>query len=63
MAEKRKPVFIARAKETPDNDRWMSIGAVWNFKEGDGYAVRLNCLPTNWDGTMILVAPKDNGNE
>lgn len=57
MAEARKPVFIARAKEAPDSDRWMTIGACWDFKDGSGYAVRLNSTPTNWDSTFILVPP------
>ncbi len=64
MADKRKPVYIARAKENPDSDRWMTIGACWDFKDGEGYAVRLNALPTNWDGSFILVEPlKDEDNK
>ena len=35
------------------------IGAAWTFKEGEGYVVRLTSIPTQWDGSFILVPPKD----
>lgn len=57
MAESRRPMYNARAKENPESDRWITIGAAWDFKNGDGFAVRLNNTPTNWDGTFILVPP------
>lgn len=58
MANGRKPKYIARAKETPDSDRWITVGAAWDFTEGkDGYAVRLSNLPVQFDGTFILVPP------
>lgn len=59
MADTRRPNFIARAKETPDSDRWITIGAAWEFKEKEGYALRISNMPTQWDGTLILVPPLD----
>ena len=58
-----KPVYIARSKEDPDSDRWITVGAAWPFKEGDGYAVRLQSTPVQWDGTFILVPPLENDDE
>lgn len=48
--EKRRPEFIARAKQDPDSDFWVSIGAAWRFKDADkeGYAVRLHTVPVQW---------------
>ena len=61
MAEKRRPVYIARAKESPDSDRWLTIGAAWDFKDGEGYVVRIQSTPLQWDGSFILVPPLENG--
>ena len=54
--EKRKPVFIARAKI---GNGWQTLGAAWEFRNGDpGLSVKLNTLPVgNWDGTFILLPP------
>ena len=58
MADKgRKPDFVVRAKEDPDGERWVTIGAAWKFKDGDGYALRINMMPVRSDGTCILVPP------
>lgn len=54
-----KPVYNARVRQTPDSDVMMTIGAAWPFNEGDGLVVRLHMTPTNWDGTFILVPPKE----
>ena len=54
-----RPVYIARAKQTPDSDMMVTIGAAWPFNEGDGLVVSLTLIPTNWDGKFILVPPKD----
>ena len=54
-----RPVYNARAKQNPDNDFMVTIGAAWPFNEGNGLEVNLNLIPTNWDGKFILVPPKD----
>ena len=54
-----KPQYIARAKTNDDPDYMQTIGAAWNFKEGDGWVVKLQVVPTNWDGSFILVKPKE----
>jgi hypothetical protein len=37
-----------------------TIGAAWRFKQGEGYVVRLQMIPVNWDGSCVLVPPKDD---
>ena len=59
-----KPKFIARAtvvegKDGKDNIV-QTIGAAFPFNKGDGYVVNLNTIPTNWDGSFILVTPKED---
>lgn len=54
-----KPVFNARAKTDPQSDFMITIGAAWEFREGEGYVVKLQTLPMNWDGTFILVPPRE----
>ena len=55
----KKPQFIARAKRSDDSDYMQTIGAAWNFKEGEGLVVKLELVPTDWDGSFILVKPKE----
>ncbi len=52
-----RPVYNARAKQTPDGEFMTTIGAAWPFHEGDGLVVKLNFLPL--DGQFILVPPKE----
>jgi hypothetical protein len=59
-ARGNKPVYNVRARQDPDNDFMVTIGAVWPFENGDGFVVRLHILPIQWDGSMILVKPKES---
>jgi hypothetical protein len=52
-----RPVYNARAKQSPDSEYMTTIGAAWRFNDGDGLVVRLNFLPL--DGQFILVLPKE----
>lgn len=60
MSKGEKPVFRARAKTDPRQDFMVTIGAAWRFKEGEGYVVPLETVPVNWDGSFILVPPKED---
>jgi len=60
MAKGNKPQYIARAKQTPDSDVMVTIGAAWPFKEGNGLVVKLQLVPTQWTGDFILVEPKED---
>ena len=61
VEEKRKPDLVARCKQSPDSDFWITIGAAWTAKIGDGtgYSVRLHMIPTNWNGDLLLMPPKE----
>ena len=60
--EKRKPEFVARCKQSPESDFWVTIGAAWTAKLADGktgYSVKLHTVPTRWDGDFLLMPPKE----
>jgi len=59
MANGGKPVYLAKAKQSPDSEFMITCGAVWPFKNGDGFVLKLHSLPIAWNGDLILVAPKD----
>lgn len=59
MANGGKPVYLAKAKQSPESEFMLVIGAVWAFKNGDGFVVKLHSLPTSWNGDLILVPQKD----
>ena len=59
MPKGNKPKYIARAKQDPEGDYMQTIGAAWDFKDGEGYVVKLQFIPVNWDGSFILVTPKE----
>jgi len=62
MAERQRgnrPVYNVRAKTDQEADVMTTIGAVWPFKDGDGFVMRLQLVPVNWDGSCILVPPKE----
>jgi hypothetical protein len=52
-----RPIYIARVKQTPESEFMTTIGAAFAFKEGDGLVVKLHVVPTDWDGSFILVPP------
>ncbi len=54
-----KPKFVARARQSPDSEYMNTIGAAWPFENGEGLVVKLQMIPTYWDGSFILVEPKE----
>jgi hypothetical protein len=58
-ARGNKPLYIARARQTPESEVMVTIGAAWPFNEGDGLVVKLQMIPTQWSGDFILVTPKE----
>jgi len=54
-----KPTYYVRAKQSPDSEYFTTVGAVWPMKERDGYVMKLNMLPTQFDGDLLIVPPKD----
>lgn len=58
-----KPVYNVRAKtgqkDAEGRDIFMTICGAWPFERGDGLNVRINMLPINFDGFLMLVPPKE----
>jgi hypothetical protein len=58
-----KPIYNVRAKtgqkDGDGRDIFTTVGAAWPFNQGDGLNVRINLLPVNFDGQLMLVPPKD----
>ena len=62
--EKRQPLFIVRAKDGPNPKDGATVGAAWDFKDGSpGFFVKLKSLPLQWDGTLVMLPPLQNGDE
>jgi hypothetical protein len=59
MSKGDKPVFNVRVRQEPDSEYMTTIGAAWKFKQGEGFVVKLHSAPVNWDGSIVLVPPKD----
>jgi uncharacterized protein (DUF736 family) len=60
--EKRQPDYVVRARQSPDSEYWLTIGAAWtaNFKDGTtGISVKINNQPIGWNGDCLLMRPKD----
>ena len=58
MPKGNKPKYIVRARQGEDSEYMTTIGAAWEFNDGDGLVVTLHFLPL--DGSFILVAPKND---
>jgi len=55
-----KPPYFARVKRSGESEYMQTVGAAWHFKEGEGLVVKLELIPTDWDGSFILVKPKED---
>jgi hypothetical protein len=47
-----KPQYIVFARQSPDSDFMVTVGAGWKFE--DGIVLRLDLVPTKWDGVVLL---------
>lgn len=58
-----RPAYTVRAKtgrkDESDRDIFVTVGAAWPFGSGEGFNVRRNMLPVGFDGTLMLVPPKE----
>ncbi len=61
--EKRRPDFVVRAKQSPQSEFWQTIGAAWSadINGKTGYSVKLHLVPTDWDGSFLLMPPLESG--
>jgi len=58
-AERPKPEYILRAKV---GNGWTTIGAVWSLRSGeDGFSLKINSVPLQWDGRCVALRPLENG--
>lgn len=39
-----------------ENAIWIAVGAAWTTRNGEGYTVQLDALPTN--GRLVLMPPR-----
>jgi hypothetical protein len=58
----KKPAYVARARASPDGDFYIQLGAAWeiDIKGQTALSVKLQSIPTNWDGSFLLLVPKDD---
>lgn len=56
-----RPAYNVRAKtgrkDENDRDIFVTVGAAWPFGSGEGFNVRINMLPINFDGQLIMLVP------
>jgi hypothetical protein len=59
------PKLIAYHVEDRGRGRkfWTRLGAVWEHKNGEGLTVFLNVLPVDFDGRIVLLPPREEGEE
>jgi hypothetical protein len=50
----KKPQYIALARQSVDSELMVTVGVGWKVKDGDSIVLRLDLLPTKWDGTVLL---------
>ena len=58
--DKKLPDFVARARQAPGSDFYLTIGAAWKKENGNGeefVSVKLNNLPVGFDGSFLLMKP------
>lgn len=55
---KKKPSHLAYlVKDKEKGGQWIEIGCAWSTKDGDGYVIRLDAIPT--DGRVVLRVNKN----
>lgn len=57
----KKPDWVVRSRQSPGSDFFITLGAGWNVQVSgkDAVSLKLNCLPVGWDGSALLMTPKD----
>jgi len=64
--DRRDIAFFVRAKTGPGTRDWSAVGVAFERRGGEvGYTIKLNTLPIdrNWNGTLVLVPPFEDGDE
>jgi len=58
--QSKQPDYVARARQSPDSEYYLNIGAAWkrmNEKGEEFISVKINNQPVNWDGSFLLMKP------
>jgi hypothetical protein len=50
----QKPHYIALAKQSVDSDFMVTVGVGWKVMDSESIILRLDLLPTKWDGIVLL---------
>ncbi len=59
-SETQLPILIAyHVAERGDESYWTRVGAAWDHKDGEGFTLQLNLVPTD-GGRIVLRPPQDN---
>lgn len=56
---KKRPDLIAYFVPERDNARWTEIGAAWANRDGEGFSLRLDLIPTGGTGNIVLRKRKE----
>jgi hypothetical protein len=54
-----KPQYVAFARQSLDSEYIVTVGSGWKVKGDDTIVLRLDLLPTKWDGTILLARSKN----
>jgi hypothetical protein len=55
-----KPQYVALARQSLDSEYMVTVGSGWKVKGGDNIVLRLDLVPTKWDGTILLARSKNS---
>jgi hypothetical protein len=57
----KRPDFTIRARQSPESDFFITVGAAWEIVVGDktAYSIKLTSMPINWDGSALMLVPKE----
>jgi hypothetical protein len=50
----QKPHYVALAKQSVDSELMVTVGVGWKVTDGESIVLRLDLLPTKWDGIVLL---------
>jgi len=59
-----QPAYTLRAKtgrkDEQERDIMVTVGVAFPFKRGDGFMLNINTLPVPFDGSLMMVPPKED---
>jgi hypothetical protein len=50
----KKPHYFALAKQSVDSEVMVTVGVAWKVTDSESIVLRLDLLPTKWDGIVLL---------